>query len=101
MKPGDIITIKNDCGLLNIRIEKALEFFDVMRGIGDDKLPAFSKPRLEYHEGDYPNSLVTICERTNKLPFNIYLLLIYPGEKPECYLGVCDCTEGDVYETKY
>lgn len=101
MKPGDIVTIKNNCGLLNIRIEKALDFYDVMRGVGHDKLPAFNKPRLEYHEGGYPNSLVTICERTDELPFNIYLLLIYPEEKPECYLGVCDRTEDDVYETKY
>lgn len=100
MTAGDIITIQNDCGLLNIRIEERLDMYDVTRGVGEDKLPTIENPRLEYHEGPYSTSLVTICSKVEP-PFDIYLLYINPGAKPECYRGVCDESERDIFKTKY
>lgn len=100
MQVGDIVTIKNDCGLLNIRIEERLSMYDVFRGIGDDKLPTIEWPRLEYHEGPYDTCLVTLSSRSEP-PFDIYLLHINPGESPECFRGVCSETESDVFTTRY
>lgn len=102
MKIGDIVTIKNQAGMLRVRIEKELSLRDITRGIGDDRLPGFNKPRLEYHEGSYGEHLVTYCGDLNDTPFNIYLMHIVDYEdKPKCYLGVCDETEQCVYVTKY
>lgn len=100
MKVGDIVTIKNAAGLLRIRIEKELDLRDVTRGIGDDKLPGFTRPRLEYHAGPYGEHLVTLCGDLTSTPFNIYLMHITDHlDKPACYLGVCDDTEEKVFET--
>lgn len=100
MKVGDIVTIKNAAGLLKIRIEKELSLRDVTRGIGEDKLPGFNKPRLEYHKGTFGEHLVTLCGDLTSTPFNIYLLHINDyDDKPACYLGVRDDTEENVFET--
>ena len=102
MKIGDIVTIKNQAGLLNVRIEKELSLEDITKGIGDDKLPGFSKPRLEYHKGRYGEHLVTYCGDLNTTPFNMYLMHIDDCiDKPKCYLGVCDDTEQCIFETQY
>lgn len=102
MQVGDIVTIKNLAGILRVRIEKELRLEDITKGIGDDKLPGFSKPRLEYHRGPYGTHLVTYCGDLDTTPFNMYLMHIVDYEdKPTCYLGVCDNTEQHIFETKY
>lgn len=103
MKVGDIITIKNKAGMLQVRIEKELDFYDVTRGVGNDKLPSFVKPRLEYHESTgWGGQLITLCDGGEQLPFNMYLLNITDyDDKTKCYLGVCDTTEQDIFETVY
>ena len=103
MKVGDIISIKNQAGVLRVRIEKELSLENVTKGIGDDKLPSLSRPRLEYHKGTgYKGHLVTLCGDLDSTPFNMYLLHISDyDDKPRCYLGVCDDTEEDIFETVY
>ena len=100
MNIGDVITIKNKAGLLKVRIEKELDLSEVTRCLGDDRIPDLVRPRLEYHKGSYGEHLVTLCGNLTKTPFNMYLLHIEDyGEKPKCYLGVCDDTEETVFET--
>ena len=102
MKIGDIVTIKNQAGMLRVRIEKELSLEDIAKGIGDDKLPVFNKPRLEYHKGPYGEHLITYCGDLYTMPFYIYLMHIVNYEdKPKCYLGVCDDTEQPIFETMY
>lgn len=102
MKIGDIITIKNKAGMLNVRIEKELSLENITKGVGDDRLPGFSKPRLEYHKGSYGNHLITYCGDLVTTPFNMYLMYIdICDDKPKCYLGVCDDTEQCIFETQY
>jgi hypothetical protein len=104
MKVGDIVTIKNQAGMLRLCIEKELDFRDVTRGIGDDKLPGFARPRLEYHEGTgWGGQLITLCDAVDKPPFYMYMLHLATDcdEKPKCYLGFCNDTEKDIFETVY
>ena len=103
MSIGDIITIKNKAGMLRVHIEKELSLADVTRGLGDDKIPSLSKPRLEYHRGTgWKGHLITLCDNPSSTPFNMYLLHInYCDDKPTCYLGVVDNTEEDIFETVY
>lgn len=102
MNIGNIVTIKNKAGMLKVRIVKQLSLQDITRGIGDDKLPGFNKPRLEYHNGPYGQQLITYCGDIDKIPFNMYLMYINNyGEDVKCYLGVCDDDEQDVFETVY
>lgn len=106
MKVGDTITIKNPAGMLQVYIEKELSMRDVSRGIGDDKIPELINPRLEYHRGTgWGGHLITLCDERHEkqqFPFNMYLLHIETYcDKPVCYLGVCNDTEKDIYETVY
>lgn len=103
MKLGDIITIKNQAGMLRVRLEKELSMRDVAMGLGNDRVPSLSKPRLEYHKGTgWGGHLVTLCGDLETTPFNMYLIHINDyDEKPKCYLGVCHDTEQDIFETVY
>lgn len=102
MQVGDIIHIKNAAGVLKVHIKKELRLEDITKGIGDDKLPGFRKPRLEYHKGEYGEHLVTYCGDLITVPFDMYIMHISDDEdKPMCYLGVCDDTEQYIFETKY
>lgn len=103
MKIGDVIFIKNQAGLLAVHIAKELCLEDITKGIGGDKLPGFSKPRLEYHKGPFGNHLITYCGDLTDIPFNMYIMHIDECEdKPSCYLGVCnDAEQSMFYETKY
>ena len=67
------------------------------------QIPSLSRPRLEYHKGTgWGGHLVTLCGDLDSVPFNMYLLHINDyDDKPKCYLGVCDDTEEDVFETVY
>lgn len=103
MKVGDTITIKNKAGMLRVRLEKELSLEDVTKCVGDDKIPDLVRPRLEYHQSTgYSGCLVTLCGNLNTTPFDMYLMYI-PSiyEKPTCYLGVCDDSEADIFETVY
>ena len=103
MKIGDTVTIKNKAGMLSVHIEKELSLADVAKGLGDDKIPSLNRPRLEYHKGTgWGGHLVTLCGDLDSTPFKIYLLHINDyDDKPKCYLGVCDDTEQDIFETVY
>lgn len=102
MKIGDTVTIKNKAGMLKVRIEKELRLENIANGIGEDKLPGFNKPRLEYHKGPYGEHLVTYCGDLTGTPFNMYLMHIVDyDDKPKCYLGVCDDAEQNIFETMY
>lgn len=101
MKVGDIVTIKNNAGMLRVRIEKELSLRDISRGIGDDKIPDLNRPRLEYHKGTgWGGHLVTLCGNLDDTPFNIYMMHFTDyDDKPKCYLGICDSTEETIFET--
>ena len=100
MNIGDTIIIKNVVGILRVRIEKELSIRDINRCIGDDKLPSFEYPRLEYHVTAGDEKLITLCERKLTPPFNMYLMHFDPFEdKPKCYLGMCDTNEDPIFET--
>jgi hypothetical protein len=101
MKIGDIVTIKNRAGMLRVRIEKELSLGDVAKCLGDDRIPDLCRPRLEYHKGTgWGGHLVTLCGNLDSTPFNLYLLHITDyDDKPRCYVGVCDNTEEDIFET--
>lgn len=103
MKPGDIVTIKNKAGMLRVRIEKELSLEDITKCTGDDKIPDLTRPRLEYHKGtNWGGHLITLCGNLETTPFNMYLLHITDyGDRPTCYLGVCDNIEEDIFETVY
>lgn len=103
MKVGDIVAIKNKAGMLHVRIEKELSLEDVMKCIGEDRIPDLVCPRLEYHQSaGYSGALVTLCGNLSTTPFNMYLMYISSiYEKPTCYLGVCDNSEEDIFETVY
>lgn len=103
MKPGDIVTIKNKAGMLRVRLEKELSLEDVTKCLGDDKIPDLVRPRFEYHKGsNYGDHLVTLCGNLSTTPFHMYLMYISDyGDLPRCYLGVCDDTESDIFETVY
>lgn len=102
MKIGSVIVIKNPAGALNVRIEKELSLEDVTKGLGDDKIPDLVRPRLEYHKGSYGEHLITLCDNEGGFPFKMYIVHIHDwGDKPTCYLGVCDETEDSVFETVY
>jgi hypothetical protein len=101
MKIGDIVTIKNRAGMLRVRIEKELSLEEVTKGIGDDKIPDLCGPRLEYHKGTgWGGHLVTLCGNLETIPFNLYMLhLTDYYDKPKCYLGVCENSEEEFFET--
>ena len=102
MRVGDTIDIKNAAGILTVHIVKELRLEDITKGIGDDKLPGYSRPRLEYHKGTYGEHLVTYCGDLDTTPFNMYIMHITDyADKPSCYLGRCDNQERHVFETKY
>jgi hypothetical protein len=102
MNVGEVLLIKNKAGILKARVEKRLSLEEVSKSVGDDKLPAFSRPRLEYHAGPYGEHLVTLCDENDKLPFNLYVLSydICVGV-PQIYLAVVDKTEERAFETVY
>lgn len=102
MKKGDIVRIKNNAGILTVRIEKELSLSGVTRGIGNDKIPELKKPRLEYHQGKYGAHLVTLCDNPEKFPFNMWVMYCTGYcAPPRVFLGVCDNSEEDenVFET--
>ena len=98
MKSGDIVKIRNKAGLLTLKIERELSLLDVSRGIGDDKLPEMKHPRLEYHQGQYGEHLVTLCDESGGLPNKMYCTDSAP---PLVFLGVLEKSEEDenIFET--
>ena len=99
-RKGDTIKIRNKVGILTVHIIKELNMQDVARCLGDDRLPDLVKPRLEVHTfGE--STLVTLCERSNEFPQNMYIVFVEPYEKPAVYLGEFKEAENDemVFET--
>ena len=101
MKSGDIVKIRNNAGLLMLKIERELSLLDVSRGIGDDKLPEMKHPRLEYHQGKCGEHLVTLCDQTGGLPGKMYVLHCTDYAPPLVFLGVFEKSEEDenIFET--
>ena len=99
-KMGDTIKIRNKSGILTVHIIKELDIRDVARCLGDDRLPDLKKPRLEVHTcGE--STLVTLCQRSDEFPQNMYIVVVEPYEKPTVYLGEFREAENDemVFET--
>ena len=86
MNKGDTIKIRNKVGILTVHIIRELDMQDVARCLGDDRLPDLVKPRLEVHTcGE--STLVTLCERSDEFPQNMYIVVVELHEKPTVYLG--------------
>ena len=97
---GDVIKIRNKVGILTVHTIKELDMKDVARCLGDDRLPDLVKPRLEVHTcGE--STLVTLCQRSDEFPQNMYIAVVEPYEKPAVYLGEFMEAENDemVFET--
>lgn len=97
---GDTIKIRNKVGILTVHIIREMDMRDVARCMGDDRLPDLVKPRLEVHTcGE--STLVTLCERSDVFPQNMYIVVVEPYEKPKVYLGEFKEAENDemVFET--
>lgn len=83
---SDVIKIRNKVGILTVHVVKELNMQDVARCLGDDRLPDLVKPRLEVHTcGE--STLVTLCERSDEFPQNMYIVVVEPWEDPKVYLG--------------
>jgi hypothetical protein len=83
---GDTIKIRNKVGILTVHIIREMDMRDVARCLGDDRLPDLAKPRLEIHTcGE--STLVTLCQRSDEFPQNMYIVVLEPYEKPMVYLG--------------
>ena len=99
-RKGDTIKIRNKVGILTVHIIKELNMQDVARCLGDDRLPDLVKPRLEVHTcGE--TTLVTLCQRSDEFPQNMYIVVIDSWEDPKVYLGEFREAEEDemVFET--
>ena len=99
-KAGDTIKIRNKDGILTVHIIKELDIRDVARCLGDDRLPDLAKPRLEIHTcGE--STLVTLCERSDEFPQNMYIVFVEPYEMAAVFLGEVREAEYDemVFET--
>lgn len=100
MNKGDLVKIRNKSGILTVHIIREMDMQDVVRCLGDDRLPDLEKPRLEVHAcGE--TTLVTLCERKVGWPQNMYIVVVEPYEKPKVYLGEFREAENDemVFET--
>lgn len=83
---GDTIKIRNKSGILTVHIIREMDMRDVARCMGNDCLPDLEKPRLEVHTcGE--TTLVTLCERKEGWPKNMYIVVIELWEDPKVYLG--------------
>ena len=99
-RKGDTIKIRNKVGILTVHIIREMDMRDVTRCLGDDRLPDLTKPRLEVHTcGE--STLVTLCERSDEFPQNMYIVFVEPYEKPAVYLGEFREAESEemVFET--
>lgn len=86
MNKGDLVKIRNKSGILTVHIIREMDMRDVARCLGDDRLPDLEKPRLEVHtRGE--TTLVTLCERKDGWPQNMYIVVVEPWEDPKVYLG--------------
>lgn len=93
-KMGDTIKIRNKSGILTVHIIREMDMRDVARCLGDDRLPDLKKPRLEVHTcGE--STLVTLCERKDEKPQDMYIVDIEPWEDPKVYLGEFREAESD------
>lgn len=100
MNKGDLVKIRNKSGILTVHIIREMDMRDVARCMGDDRLPDLEKPRLEVHTcGE--TTLVTLCERKEGWPQNMYIVVVEPWENPKVYLGEFREAESDemVFET--
>lgn len=97
---GDTIKIRNKSGILTVHIIREMDMRDVARCMGDDRLPDLVKPRLEVHTcGE--TTLVTLCERKDEKPQDMYIVVIELWEEPKVYLGEFKEAEDEevVFET--
>lgn len=102
MNTNDKIFIRNKAGKLTIELIKQLSLRDVTRGLGDDKLPSMSRPRLEFHKDRGGDRIVTLCDGAKDLPGTIYVAFLSSWEPIEIWEGRFDNSEEEelVYETE-
>lgn len=93
-RPDKEFKIRNSAGVLTVRAERELSLRDVFHGMGDDKLPAMTRPRLEIHNGGdhWGGMLVTLSDRDDddKGMYVIEIPADYDGGKPRAWLGRYD-----------
>lgn len=102
MKIGDTIKIRNEAGILTVKIKKQLSLKDISRGFGNDKLPNMAIPRLEYHKGKYDQHIITLYDESTGLPGTMYILnCIDYDDPPKAFLGIFETDEEDenLFET--
>lgn len=75
-EPGSVIKIKNKAGVLLVNVCEKLNMRDITMGIGDNKLPPIQKPRLEFHRRDDGIMLVTLCNRQDEYPCDMFLFVV-------------------------
>lgn len=86
------IAIRNQSGILHVEVEREISLRDVMYGRGEDKLPSFTRPRLEFHKRKSGNLMVTLFDQTNVFPSNMYLFIV-DGDEIKAYVGRVDSDE--------
>lgn len=62
MKEQDIIKIRNKAGILDVKLIKQLDLRDVTRGFCEE-LEFNGRCRLEFHQKNSDEMIVTLCER--------------------------------------
>ena len=90
IEPGSSISIRNSAGILSVDVCEKLDMRNVTQGIGSDKLPAIQKPRLEFHRCSDGTTLITLCNRQDEVPCEMFLFILgddgvegYRGEYQE------------------
>lgn len=104
-KPGDIVRVRNNAGILNVELVRRLKLTDVMTCRGGDALPSLCRPRLEFHTGNYGEFVVTLCDADeSEFPMTMYLAFWDAdicASAPEIWEGQINSSEtpDDFYRT--
>lgn len=98
MKVGDIVKIRNQCGILEVKLVKELTLDEINKGT-PECMTIHGKARLEIHKND-SGTLITLCERDAK-----NMVIVFLGnweESSSCFYGEFDTEVNDVcFETIY
>ena len=97
MKVGDIVKIRNNCGILEVKLTKKLSLEEINKG-SCEEMSIVGKARLEFHKHSN-GTLVTLTERSAKTMVLVYL---NNYEEISCFYGQFDGEVDDIcFETIY
>lgn len=105
MEIGNTIYIRNSAGKLKIILDKQLDIKDVTRGYGEDSLPTFKQPRMEFHKRYGEVKIITLYDnaqgKATKENPNIIYVTFLDYDEVEVWKAYFDSSEEDeyVYET--